>query len=132
MDDPYAEVGIKPQLKPRGSAAKEEDPKPSHQVYKLQSKSTGSTRQTLCLWKRYKATESAHRRKHASSDGCGLSRQEHTGAGPEYNLSFSHSRSRDQHSVGGHPREVRWAVTPSNGKESDSSDSRKTLIILMF
>ena len=44
--DPHAEVEIKPQLKPRGSVAKEEDPKPSHQ---LQIKSIGSTRQTLCL-----------------------------------------------------------------------------------
>ena len=39
MDDPHAEAEIKPQLKPRGSVAKEEDPKPSHQ---LQIKSTGS------------------------------------------------------------------------------------------
>ena len=31
MDDPHAEVEIKPQLKPRGSVAKE-DPKPSHQL----------------------------------------------------------------------------------------------------
>ena len=31
---------IKAQLKPRGSVAKEEDPKPSHQLYKLQIKST--------------------------------------------------------------------------------------------
>ena len=29
VDDPHAEVEIKPQLKPRGSVAKEEDPKPS-------------------------------------------------------------------------------------------------------
>ena len=29
-DDSYAEVEIKPQLKPRRSVAKEEDPKPSH------------------------------------------------------------------------------------------------------
>ena len=43
-----------------------------------------------------------------------------------------HSRSRDQHSVGGHPREVRWTVIPSEGKDSDSSDSRKTFSILMF
>ena len=50
MDDPHAEVGIKPQLKPKGSVAEEEDPKPSHQLYKLQIKSTGSTSQTLCLW----------------------------------------------------------------------------------
>jgi len=44
MDDLHAEVEIKPQLKPRGSVAKEEDPKPSHQLYKLQIKSTQSTR----------------------------------------------------------------------------------------
>ena len=49
-DDAQAEVGIKPQLKPRGSVSKEEDPKPSHQLYKLQIKSTRSTRQPLCLW----------------------------------------------------------------------------------
>ena len=48
VDDPHAEVEIKPQLKPRGSVAKE-DPKPSHQLYKLQIKSTQSTRQILCL-----------------------------------------------------------------------------------
>ena len=39
MDDPHAEVEIKPQLKPRGRVAKEEDPKPSHQLYKLKIKS---------------------------------------------------------------------------------------------
>jgi len=32
MDNPHAQVEIKPQLKPRGSVAKEEDPKPSHQL----------------------------------------------------------------------------------------------------
>ena len=32
MDDPNAQVEIKPQVKPRGSVAKEEDPKPSHQL----------------------------------------------------------------------------------------------------
>ena len=35
MDDPHVEVEIKPQLKLMGSVAKEEDPKPSYQVYKL-------------------------------------------------------------------------------------------------
>jgi len=40
LDDPHAEVEIKPQLKPRCSVAKEEDPKLSHQLYKLQIKST--------------------------------------------------------------------------------------------
>ena len=49
VDDPHAEVEIKPQLKPRSTVAKEEDPKPSHQLYKLQIKSTQSTRQTLFL-----------------------------------------------------------------------------------
>ena len=52
MDAPHAEVEIKPQLKSRDSAVKEEDPKPSHQLYKLQTESTQSTRQTLCLYKR--------------------------------------------------------------------------------
>ena len=32
VGEPHAEVEIKPQLKPRGSVAKEEDPKPSHQL----------------------------------------------------------------------------------------------------
>ena len=50
VDDPHAEVEIKPQFKPRGSVTKEEDPKTSHQLYKLQIKSTRSNMQTLCLW----------------------------------------------------------------------------------
>ena len=33
VEDTHAEVEIKPQLKPRGSVAKEEDPRPSHQLY---------------------------------------------------------------------------------------------------
>ena len=32
MDDQHVEVEIKPQLNPRGSVAKEENPKPSHQL----------------------------------------------------------------------------------------------------
>ncbi|CAN0567202.1 unnamed protein product [Rangifer tarandus platyrhynchus] len=47
VGDPHAEVEIEPQLKPRGGVAKEEDPKPSPQLYKLQIKSTRSTRQTV-------------------------------------------------------------------------------------
>jgi len=35
VNDPHVPVDIKPQLKPRGSVAKEEDPKLSHQLYKL-------------------------------------------------------------------------------------------------
>ena len=50
MDDPHTEVEIKPQLKPRGNGTKPKDPKPYHQLYKLQIKPTQSTRQTLCLW----------------------------------------------------------------------------------
>ena len=66
MDDPYPEVEIKPQLKSRGSVAKEEDPKPSHQLYKLQIKSTPSTRQTLYLWNTENVIECSHKRKHTS------------------------------------------------------------------
>ena len=106
MDDPRVEVEIKPQLKPRGRVAKEEDPKPSHHLCKLQIESTRSTSQTLRLWNIQKVTESTHRRKHTSSDSCGHGRQEHPGAGPGQKLSCPISRSRDQRSVGGHPREV--------------------------
>ena len=83
VDDPRAEVEAKPPLKPRGSVAKEEDPKPSHQRCKLQIKSTRSTIQTLCLWNIEKATESSHTGKRTSSDSCGHWRQEHTGVGPD-------------------------------------------------
>ena len=79
-----------------------------------------------------RATDSSHKRKHTSSDSCGHWRQEHTGQGPDYTLSCPHSRSRNQQSVGGHPREVRWAATPSMGKDSDSSDSEKHLFFLCF
>ena len=37
MDDPHAEVEIKPSLKSRGSVTKEEDPKPSYQLYSYRS-----------------------------------------------------------------------------------------------
>ena len=47
VDDPHAEVEVKSELKPRGNVAKEEDPKHSHQLYKLKIK---STKQTLYLW----------------------------------------------------------------------------------
>ena len=49
VDDPHTEVKMKSQLKHMGSVNKEEDPKPSHQLYKLQVKSTQSTRQTLSM-----------------------------------------------------------------------------------
>jgi len=53
VESPYAEVEIKPQLEPRGSVAKEEDPEPSHQLYKMQIKSTQSTRQADCVSMEY-------------------------------------------------------------------------------
>ena len=49
VDDPHVAVEIKPQLESMSSVAKEEDPKPSHQLYKLQIKSVWSTRQTLSM-----------------------------------------------------------------------------------
>ena len=52
MDDPHVEVEIKPQFKPRGSVSKEEDPKTSHQLYKLQIKSRQLGR--LCVYGLYK------------------------------------------------------------------------------
>ena len=63
MDDPHAEVEIKPQLKPRGSVSKE-DPKPSHQLYKLQIKSTQSTWQTL-FYRIYMRTLRAPKKENA-------------------------------------------------------------------
>ena len=62
VDDPHAEVEIKPQLKPRGSVTKQEGQKPSHQLHKLQIKSTSSIRPTLCLWNIQKVIESSHKR----------------------------------------------------------------------
>ena len=49
MGKPHVEVELKPQLKPRVSVAKEEDPKPSHELYKLQIKSTQSARQIVSM-----------------------------------------------------------------------------------
>ena len=43
---------MKRELKPRGSVAKE-DPKTSHQLYKVQIKSTWSARQILSMEKLY-------------------------------------------------------------------------------
>ena len=54
MDDPHAEVEIKPQLKPRGSVAKEEDPKPSHQLYKLYKLNPHNQLCRICVYGIYK------------------------------------------------------------------------------
>ena len=79
----------------------------------------------LCVYVIYKSTQRAPTKvnKHW--------RQECIGVGPNQNLSCPHSRSREQHSVGGRSREVRWTVSPRDGKVSDSSDS-KVFIFLMF
>ena len=82
VNNPHAQVEIKPQLKPRGNVAKEEDPKP-YQLYKLQIKFTQPTRQTLCLWSTQKDIESSHKRKCTSSGSCRNWRKEHTRVGPD-------------------------------------------------
>ena len=51
---PTCRSGTKTTIETQGSMAKEEDSKSSHQLYKLQIKSTRSTRQTLCgIYKKY-------------------------------------------------------------------------------
>ena len=52
---PTCRGGNKTAIETQGSVAKEEDPKPSHQLYKLQIESTQSTRQT-CVYGIYKKT----------------------------------------------------------------------------
>ena len=52
-------------------------------------------------------------------------------SGARLDLSCPLSRFRGQYRVG-HPREARRTVTPSEGKDSDSSDSRKTSIVFML
>ena len=61
VDNPHAEVEIKAQLKPRGSVTKE-DPKPSHQRYKLQV-NPYHQRGRLCAYGRYKRSLSAPARE---------------------------------------------------------------------
>ena len=56
MNNLHAEMEIKPQLKPRGSVAKEEDPKPSHQLYRLNPHNQLSR---LCVYGIYKRSLSA-------------------------------------------------------------------------
>ena len=52
VDDPHVVVEIKPQVKPMGSVAKEEDPKPSHQQCKLQLHPHDQLGR-LCVYERY-------------------------------------------------------------------------------
>ena len=62
MDNPHAELEIKPQLKPRGSVAKEEDPKPSHQLYRLNPHNQLSR---LCVYGIYKRSLRAPTKENA-------------------------------------------------------------------
>jgi len=55
---------IKPQWKPRGSVAKVEDPKRSHQLYKIQIKSTDQLGR-LCVYGIYKRTLRAPTKENA-------------------------------------------------------------------
>ena len=60
---PHAEVEIKPQLKPMACVVKEEDPKPSHQLYKLQIKSAQLGRH--CVYEIYKTSLRAPTKENA-------------------------------------------------------------------
>ena len=60
VDSRHTEMAMKPQLQPRGSVAKEEDPKPSHQLYKLQIKLS-----RLCVSGMYKRPLRAPTRENA-------------------------------------------------------------------
>ena len=79
-----------------------------------------------------KVTESPHNRKHTSSDSCGHWRQEHTGVGPDENLSCPHSRSRDQHSVGGHLWRWGGLWLPAREKTLKAVTQEKHLLFLCF
>ena len=64
MDDPHAEVEIKPQLKPRDSMTKEEDPKPSHQLYSCRLNPHDQAGR-LCVYGLYKSTFRAPTKENA-------------------------------------------------------------------
>ena len=85
MDDPHAEVEVIPQLKPRGSMAKEEDPKPSHQLYSYRLNPHDQLGRLSMEY--VKDHRELPPKKHTSSDSCGHWRQEHTQVGPDENLS---------------------------------------------
>ena len=131
MDNPHAKVEIKPRLKPRGSVAKEEDQKASHSCTNC-TLNLHDKPDRLFVFGIYKRTVRAPTKENTSSDSCGPGRQEHMGVGPDYNLSCSHGRARDQRNVGEHPGEMRWTVIPSEGKDADSSESKKKLLSLCF
>ena len=66
MDDPRVEVEIKPQLKPRCSVAKEEDPKPSHQLYNCRLNPHDQLSR-LCIYGIYKKSLRAPTKENAQA-----------------------------------------------------------------
>ena len=63
MDDPYPEVEIKSQLKPGDGVSKEEDPKPSHQLYSCRLNPHDQLGR-LCIYGIYKRTLRAPTKEH--------------------------------------------------------------------
>ena len=65
MDDPHAEVEKKPQLKPRGSVTKEEDPIPSHHCSTSFRLNPYDQLGRLCVYGIYKRTLRAPTKENA-------------------------------------------------------------------
>ena len=80
VDDPHAEVEIKPQLKPRGIVAKEEELKSSYHCTNCRL-SPHNQLGRLLLWNISKDIDNFYKRTYPSSDSCKHWRQEHKGAG---------------------------------------------------
>ena len=108
MDDPHTEVERKPQPGAVQLRKKIQNLPTSCTNCRLNPHNQLGRFGVYGIYKR--SFESSHKRKYTNSDHYGHWRQEQIGAGPDYNLSCSHSRSRDQHSIGAHPRKVRWTV----------------------
>ena len=106
-------------------------PKTFPAAVKLQIKSTWSIRQ-LCVCGIYKRPLRAPAKENAlalMTVGIG---GKNTQEQDQVRIWVAPTAGPETSNVGGHPREVRWTVTPSEGKDSDSSDSGKIFIILIF
>ena len=116
VDDPQAEVEIKPQLKPRAVRLRK---KTQNLPISCTSCKLSPHNQlgTLCVYGIYKRPLRAPTKENTlvliAVDIGHKTQWSRTRLESE----LPHSRSRDQHSVGGHPREVRWTVTPSKRKD---------------
>ena len=80
MDNLHVEVEIKPELEPRGSVAKEEDPKPSTSC--TSCRLNPHDRGRLCLWNNKRSLRAPTRGNALVLMACGHWKQEHTGVGP--------------------------------------------------